>query len=71
MSGFKSMHVDSSACVRVKLGESERFRVDSRVRLLFHVPLALHSVHGWSKENYENGDGENGSETERRRMKFT
>ena len=32
LSGIKSMHVDNSACVRVKGGESERFRVDSGVR---------------------------------------
>ena len=29
---IKSMYVDSSACVRVKGGESERFRIDSGVR---------------------------------------
>ena len=32
MSGIKSMYVDSSACVRVKGGESERFKIDSGVR---------------------------------------
>ena len=26
---IKNMYVDSSACVRVKGGESERFRIDS------------------------------------------
>ena len=31
-SGIKSMYVDSSACVRIKEGESERFRIDSGVR---------------------------------------
>ena len=30
--GIKAMYVDSSACVRVKGGESERFRIDSGVR---------------------------------------
>ena len=30
--GIKSMYVDSSACVRVKWSESERFRIDSGVR---------------------------------------
>ena len=30
--GVKSMYVDSSACARVKGGESERFRIDSGVR---------------------------------------
>ena len=32
LSGMKSMYVDSSACVRVKQGESEWFRIDSGVR---------------------------------------
>ena len=30
--GFKGMCVDSSACVRIKREESERFRIDSEVR---------------------------------------
>ena len=30
--GIKNMYVDSSACVRVKGGENERFRIDSGVR---------------------------------------
>ena len=32
LSGIKSMFVDYSACVRVKGGESERFRINSGVR---------------------------------------
>ena len=32
LSGIKSMYVDSSACVRVKGGESEWFRIGSGVR---------------------------------------
>ena len=32
LSGIKSMYVDSSACVRVKEGESEQFRIDNGVR---------------------------------------
>ena len=32
LSGIKSMYVESSACVRVKGVESERFRIDSGVR---------------------------------------
>ena len=32
LSGIKSMYVDSSACVRVKGGESEWLRIDSVVR---------------------------------------
>ena len=31
-SGIKSIYVDSSACVRVKGGKSERFRIDSGAR---------------------------------------
>ena len=31
LSGIKCMYVDSSACVIVKGGENERFRLDSRV----------------------------------------
>ena len=38
---IKSMHVNSLACVRVKEGESERFRIDSGVRRVYHVPMAL------------------------------
>ena len=29
LGGIKSMYVDSSACVRVKWGESEQFKIDS------------------------------------------
>ena len=32
MNGIKSMYVDSSACVRIKGGMSEQFRIDSGVR---------------------------------------
>ena len=32
LSGIKSMYVDSSACVTLKGGKSERFRIDSGVR---------------------------------------
>ena len=32
LSGIKSMYVDSLACIIVKVGEVERFRMDSRVR---------------------------------------
>ena len=31
-SGIKSMYVDSSTCVIIKGGESERFRIESGVR---------------------------------------
>ena len=32
LNGIKSMYVDSLACVSVKEGESERFRIDSGMR---------------------------------------
>ena len=32
LNGIKSMHVDSSACVRIKGGENEHFTIDSGVR---------------------------------------
>ena len=32
MSEIKSMYADSSACVRVKVGEGEQFRIDCGVR---------------------------------------
>ena len=32
LSGIKNLYVDSSACAKVKMGESERFRIDSGVR---------------------------------------
>ena len=32
LSGIKRIYVVGSACVRVKWGESERFRIDSGVR---------------------------------------
>ena len=32
LNGIKSTYVNSLACVRVKVGESERFRIDSGVR---------------------------------------
>ena len=32
LSGIRSMYVDSSACVRVKGGESEWFSIDSEMR---------------------------------------
>ena len=38
MASIKSMHVDNYACVRVKGGESEQFRIDSGMREVYHVP---------------------------------
>ena len=56
LSRIKSMYLDSSACVRVKGGESKRFRIDSGV---YHVPLALQCIYGWS-DGDENGDAKEG-----------
>ena len=39
LSRIKSMYVDSLACVRVKLGESRWFRINSRVRQGCIMPL--------------------------------
>ena len=38
LSGIKGMNVDSLACVRIKRGESEWFRIDSG------VPLTLQCI---------------------------
>ena len=48
------MYVDSSACVIVKGGEGERFRIDSGV---YNVPLAVQCIYGG-----ENREGKEGSE---------
>ena len=45
MSGIKSMYVDSSVCVRVKGGDSERFRIDSGVRQGCIISPLLFRVH--------------------------
>ena len=45
MSGIKSMYVDSSACVRVKGGESEWFRIDSGVRQGCIISVWLFNVY--------------------------
>ena len=37
LNGIKSMYVDSSACVIVEVGESERFRIYSGVRQGYNV----------------------------------
>ena len=47
MSGIKSMYVASSDFVRVKRGESERFRIDGGVRQVYHVPLGVQCIYGW------------------------
>ena len=53
MSEIQSMYVDSSACVRVKGGESEWFRIDSRMRQGY--------IYGWNDEGSEDWDGKEGS----------
>ena len=54
-SEIKSIHVDSSACVKVKGGESERFRIDSWVRQGCITSLWLFNVYmdGVMKEGSE------------------
>ena len=42
LSGIKSMYVESSDCVRVKGGESDKFRKDRRVRRVYHVSSAVY-----------------------------
>ena len=58
MSGIKSMHVDNLACVKVKRGESERFRIDNGVRqaVVYNVLLAIQCIYGWSDEGGEEGE---------------
>ena len=52
------MYVDSLARVRVKWGESERFKIDKWDEIgLHHVPLAFQYVYGCSDERGENGMG--------------
>ena len=45
MSGIKRMYVDSSACVRVEGGESEQFKIDSKVRQGCIMSLWLFNVY--------------------------
>ena len=45
LSRIKNMYVDSSACVRVKGGESERFRINNGVRQGCIIPLLLFKVY--------------------------
>ena len=45
LNGIKSIYVDSSGCVRVKGGESDRFRIDSGVRqrcIMFPWPFSVY-----------------------------
>ena len=45
LSGIKSMHVDSSNCVRVKGGESMWFRIDNGMRHWCIMSLSLFNVY--------------------------
>ena len=64
LSGIKSMYVDSSACVRIKRGESEWFRIDSGGETGISCPLAVQCnlYKRWGDEGDEYGDGKEGSE---------
>ena len=52
------MYVNSLACIRIKGSENEVFQdrewCETR---LYHVPLALQCIYGWSDERGENEDG--------------
>ena len=52
------MYANSLACVGVKGGESECFRIDSGVTAVHHVPSAFQCIYGCSDKRCENGDGE-------------
>ena len=58
LNGIKSIYVNSLACVRVERGESECFRINSGVRRVYHVPLALQCLFECSDEGSENGGWE-------------
>ena len=51
---IKSMYVNNLACVRVKGGERECFRIDSG------VPFGFQCTYGCSDERGENSDGDRG-----------
>ena len=57
LNGIKSMYVNSLACVRVKGGERECFRINSGETGVYHIPLALQCIYGHSDEGGENVDG--------------
>ena len=63
LSGFRSMHVDSSACIKVKGGESERFRIDTGVRQGCIISPWLFNVYMDAvMKGVKMGDGKEGSE---------
>ena len=45
LNGIKSVYVNSLVSVRVKEAESEFFRIDSNMRQLFYVSMALQCVY--------------------------
>ena len=57
MGEIKSMHVHSSACVRVKGGESERLKTDIVMRQGCIMSPWHFNIYGCSDEGGENGDG--------------
>ena len=60
VNGIKSMFVNSIACVKLKEGESECFKIDECEAKMHHVPLAFQCVYGGSDERGEDGDEING-----------
>ena len=62
-SGITSVYVDSLACVRVKRGESDRFRIDRGVRQGCIMSPWLFNVYmDEMREGGENGDEKEGRE---------
>ena len=57
---IKVMDVDSSACVRVKEGEIEQFRIDSGMTRVYHVSLAVQCIYGWSEKKMKMEIGRRG-----------
>ena len=48
--------------VTVQKGVREQFKIESGVRRVYHVPLAVHCIYDCSDEGGEDGDGKEGSE---------
>ena len=53
LNSIKSMYINSKACIRVKGGESECFRITSGETGVYHTPLALQCIYGCSDEGGE------------------
>ena len=61
VNGIKSVYVNSLACVRVKEGQSDCFRIKCGVTGVYHVPLNLPCIYGSSDEGGKNdGNGMEG-----------